>query len=33
LYQAGQIRYEDLITKAQDPDTITQKLQELGKNQ
>ncbi|MFC1462827.1 type IV pilus twitching motility protein PilT [Verrucomicrobiota bacterium] len=28
LYQAGQIRYEDLITKSQDPDSIVQKLQE-----
>ena len=28
LYQAGQISYEDLITKAQDPDSIVQKLQE-----
>ena len=27
LYQAGQIRYEDLITKAQDPDLIVQKLE------
>ncbi|MBN2302160.1 MAG: type IV pilus twitching motility protein PilT [Lentisphaerae bacterium] len=30
LYQAGQIRYEDLITKAQDPEAIVQKLQEIG---
>ncbi|MFC1497460.1 type IV pilus twitching motility protein PilT [Verrucomicrobiota bacterium] len=30
LYQAGQIRYEDLITKSQDPDSIVQKLQELS---
>ncbi|MFO7870933.1 MAG: type IV pilus twitching motility protein PilT [Kiritimatiellia bacterium] len=30
LYQAGQIRYEDLITKAQDSSSIVQKLQELG---
>jgi twitching motility protein PilT len=28
LYQAGQISYEDLITKAQDPETVVQKLQE-----
>jgi twitching motility protein PilT len=28
LYQAGQVTYEDLITKAQDPETIVQKLQE-----
>jgi len=28
LYQAGQIRYEDLITKSQDPDSVVQKLQE-----
>jgi len=31
LYEAGVIRYEDLITKAQDPQTIVQKLQETGK--
>jgi twitching motility protein PilT len=30
LYQAGQIRYEDLITKAQDPESIVQKLQGGG---
>ena len=30
LYQAGQIRYEDLITKSQDPDSVVQKLQEQG---
>jgi len=30
LYQAGRIHYEDLITKAQDPETIVQKLKELG---
>lgn len=30
LYQAGQIRYEDLITKAQDPEAIVQKLQDPG---
>jgi twitching motility protein PilT len=30
LYQAGLIRYEDLITKAQDPDSIVQKLEEEG---
>ena len=28
LYEAGAIRYEDLITKAQDPQSIIQKLQE-----
>jgi len=28
LYQAGQIKYEDLITKAADPESIVQKLQE-----
>jgi twitching motility protein PilT len=28
LFQAGQIQYQDLITKAQDPDSIVQKLQE-----
>jgi len=28
LYQAGQIKYEDLITKAQDPESVVQKLQE-----
>ena len=27
LYQAGQIRYEDLVTKAQDPESVIQKLQ------
>lgn len=32
LYQAGQIRYEDLITKSQDPDSVVQKLQEGGGN-
>ena len=31
LYQAGQIRYEDLITKSQDPESIVQKLQGGGK--
>ncbi len=30
LYRAGQIRYEDLITKAQDPEMIIQKLREEG---
>jgi twitching motility protein PilT len=30
LYQAGRIHYEDLITKAQDPDAIVQKLKELS---
>jgi twitching motility protein PilT len=28
LYQAGQINYEDLVTKAQDPTTMIQKLEE-----
>lgn len=28
LYRAGQIKYEDLITKSQDPESIVQKLQE-----
>lgn len=28
LYEAGRIRYEDLITKSQDPDSIVQKLNE-----
>ncbi len=27
LYEAGQISYEDLITKAADPDSIVEKLQ------
>ncbi len=31
LYQAGIIKYEDLITKAQDPQSIIQKLQEPAK--
>jgi twitching motility protein PilT len=30
LFQAGQIRYEDLITKAQDPESVVQKLQEVA---
>jgi twitching motility protein PilT len=30
LYQAGAISYEDLITKAQDPETIVQRLQEMS---
>jgi len=30
LYRAGQIRYEDLITKAQDAEMIIQKLREEG---
>ena len=30
LFQAGQIRYEDLITKAQDPESIVQKLHEAS---
>ena len=29
LYQAGKIRYEDLITKAQDSEAIVQKLEEI----
>jgi len=28
LFRAGEIRYEDLITKAQDPETVVQKLRE-----
>lgn len=28
LYQAGQVQYEDLITKSQDPDSVVQKLKE-----
>lgn len=31
LYQAGQIKYEDLITKAQDPEAVIEKLQESAK--
>ncbi len=30
LYTAGQIGYEDLITKSHDPTTIVQKLQEAS---
>ena len=30
LYEAGQIRYEDLITKSQDPESVVQKLQETA---
>ena len=30
LFEAGQVSYEDLITKAQDPDSIVQKLQEAA---
>jgi len=30
LFQAGQIQYQDLITKAADPDSIVQKLQEAA---
>ncbi|OGV59444.1 MAG: type IV pili twitching motility protein PilT [Lentisphaerae bacterium RIFOXYA12_FULL_48_11] len=30
LFQAGQIQYQDLITKAQDPDSVVQKLQEAA---
>lgn len=30
LYQAGQIQYEDFITKAQDPESLVQKLQEAA---
>lgn len=33
LYQAGRIRYEDLITKAQDSAAIIQKLQDSGGKQ
>lgn len=32
LYEAGQIRYEDLITKSQDPEAVMEKLQENAKN-
>jgi Tfp pilus assembly ATPase PilU len=28
LYEAGKISYEDLITKAQDPESIVVKLEE-----
>ena len=31
LYQAGQITYEDLITKSQDPESVVEKLQEDAK--
>jgi len=31
LYEAGCVTYEDLITKAQDAETVMQKLQEKGK--
>jgi twitching motility protein PilT len=31
LYEAGQILYEDLITKSQDPESVVTKLQETGK--
>ena len=31
LYKAGQIKYEDLITKAQDPESLIEKLQEDAK--
>ncbi|MFC1453271.1 type IV pilus twitching motility protein PilT [Verrucomicrobiota bacterium] len=31
LYEAGEIGYEDLITKAQDPDSIVQKLEQQGR--
>jgi twitching motility protein PilT len=30
LYQAGQIGYEDLITKSHDPDSIVSKLQDAA---
>ncbi len=30
LYEAGMIRYEDLMTKSQDPESIAQKLSELA---
>ncbi len=33
LYEAGVIRYEDLITKAQDPQTMIQRLEEMAKAQ
>lgn len=33
LYKAGQIQYEDLITKAQDPESVVQKLQQSGAGQ
>jgi twitching motility protein PilT len=29
LYLAGKIRYEDLITKAQDPESVVMKLEEM----
>ena len=29
LYMAGKISYEDLVTKAQDPETTVQKLREM----
>jgi len=31
LYEAGQILYEDLITKSQDPESVVAKLHETGK--
>jgi twitching motility protein PilT len=30
LYQAGRIHYEDLVTKAQDPESVIQKLNEMA---
>jgi twitching motility protein PilT len=30
LYKAGAISYEDLVTKAQDPETVVQRLQEMA---
>ena len=31
LFQAGRIHYEDLITKAQDPNSVVQRLEEMAK--
>ena len=31
LYEAGQIQYEDLITKAQDPEAVVEKLRETAR--
>jgi twitching motility protein PilT len=33
LYRQGRIRYEDLITKCQYPDTVVQKLRDLAGGQ
>ena len=30
LHEKGQISYEDLITKAQDPDALVQKMEQSG---